>query len=60
MKVQLTCTLDQYHHLGVAANGTKRGAKTVKVDRQALMNLIIDHGRVLARVRPEELEQADG
>lgn len=51
-KVTLTCTLDQYHALSLAAD-TKRGTLT-KVDAGALRALLLDHGRLIKYAKDQE------
>ena len=45
MKVRLTFTEEDQEHLSERANAR---SKTVSVDREALMRLLVDHGNLLA------------
>lgn len=51
--LELTTNADQYNGLVQQAQGTRKSAKVVKVDRQALVNLLIDHSRLLNKTRGE-------
>ena len=47
MTVTLSLTSDLLHALDTALERTKRSSTTVKVDRQALAAILIDHGRMV-------------
>jgi hypothetical protein len=47
MTKPLECTPDQHDHLHNAVNESRKNAKFVKVDRQALWNLLQDHHRLI-------------
>ena len=49
MKVRLTCTLDRFNSLALAADRGR--SKHVAVLRQALKDLMLDHGRLLIAMR---------
>jgi hypothetical protein len=53
MKLKLTCTQRQFDDLHQAIDKVKRTSTTVKVDKQALINLLIDHGKLVAKLTCE-------
>lgn len=54
-----TLTADQEHHLYEAVNNARRSTKFVKVDKDALFTLLVDHARALDAL-PEGYEDAKG
>jgi hypothetical protein len=58
-KIELCCTEGQHHGLLVACDKVRKGTKSVTVDRQALMNLLIDQGRLLRALPQEKLKLPD-
>lgn len=40
------CTQDQFESIHSAVDGTRKGTEFVKVPRQALVNLLLDHTRL--------------
>ena len=48
MTVKLECPLSDYDALAAAVDKTRRGSKTVTVDRDALAALLRDHGKLTA------------
>jgi hypothetical protein len=57
MRPRLLTTAEQYAALTAAAHA--KGKRPAKVDRQALLNLIIDHGAVLAKLRGDYVDQQE-
>ena len=53
MKLKLTCSQKQFDDLNVAIDKVKRTSTTVKVDKQALVNLLIDHCKLVAKLSHE-------
>lgn len=45
--LQLQTTTDQFHGLHASLEKTRRTSETVKVSREALTKLLIDHSRLL-------------
>ncbi|MBX3488904.1 hypothetical protein [Parvibaculum sp.] len=52
MTIKLETTQVQHEHIAACANGRGR---TVRVDREALMNLMIDHTRLRKGYGPKEI-----
>lgn len=48
--VQLLCTLDQFDALHLVLHKAQGKGDFVKVNREALTKLMVDHSRLLARV----------
>lgn len=46
MAIALTCSQEQFEKIHEDLDKTRRTSETVKVDRAALMALMIDHGRL--------------
>lgn len=44
MAITLTCSQEQFEKIHEDLDKTRRTSETVKVDRAALMALLIDHG----------------
>ena len=57
--LRLTLTADQEHHLYEAVNNARKSTKFVKVDKDALFALLVDHGRALAAL-PDGYEDENG
>ena len=57
--VKLTLSIDDHDQLHRVLEGTRSTTTTVKVDRQALANLLIDHGRLLKEVQHEQEVEND-
>ena len=45
--MKLSTTDDQFHLLHVAVNKARENTKTVSVPKEALINLLIDHGKMV-------------
>jgi len=43
----LECTQEQFEDIHESVTRTRSNSKTVKVDKQALVNLLIDHSTLL-------------
>jgi vacuolar-type H+-ATPase subunit D/Vma8 len=56
MKVKLLATRAQYRSLREALDTTRRGTKFIKVEREALDKILLDHSRILAVVDYEDME----
>lgn len=54
--MNLTCTDEQFHSLHAAIDKARSTTKSVAVDKQALINLLLDHGRLLKVVERHRLE----
>lgn len=52
-EMKLLCTDDEYHALHRDLDRTRQTSETVRVGREALGHLLIDHGRLLARLERE-------
>lgn len=48
--VKLKTTEEQFNGLHEAADKARKSSEFVKVNRQALINLLMDHGEVLSKV----------
>jgi hypothetical protein len=46
-KIQFVCSLEQFEKIHLSVDRTRTTSKTVTIDRQALVNLLIDHSRLL-------------
>jgi len=46
----LACTQEQFEGLHAALDHTRRSTQTIKVSREALSNLLMDHSELLAIV----------
>lgn len=55
-----TLTKEQDHHLHSVAFNAERKTTTVRVDVEALRNLLIDHGRLLSQEEYVDAEGNDG
>ena len=53
MQITIETTQDEAEALYRLLAATRRTAKTLTIPRQAFAHLLIDHGRLLAAVRPE-------
>lgn len=53
------CTQSQFELLHTQVNETREGTKYIKVDRQALVNLLEDHA-TLIRIAPKEQWNENG
>jgi hypothetical protein len=49
--LELTCTDEQFHSLHEALSKLRDTTKVAYVDKQALVNLLIDHGKLLQQVQ---------
>jgi hypothetical protein len=56
-KLQLTATSDQFQALHAALDGTRRTTQSIKVDRTALTNLLLDHSRALGVIGKDHYEE---
>ena len=45
--MKLSTTDDQFHLLHVVVNKARENTKTVSVSKEALINLLIDHGKMV-------------
>ncbi len=45
------CSQEQFELLHQQLNDTRKGSKVIKVDRQALQNMLIDYSVLLREVR---------
>jgi len=48
--ITLTTTQDQFESLHEALHKTRQTSETVKVEREALRRLLVDHAQLLQRV----------
>lgn len=53
-EADLYTSLDQFHSTWVRADKTKRTSKTVTVDREALVNLLMDHQQMARALFPDQ------
>lgn len=49
-----TCSKDEFNKLHQSIERTRSTSATVSVDKQALTNLLIDHGKLLSLLKIEE------
>jgi hypothetical protein len=54
--IKLLTSIASQDALHIAEQGVKRSSTTVKVDRQQLINLLIDHGVLCAAIGADSLE----
>jgi hypothetical protein len=52
-RVDFDTTQDQFEGIHKSLDRVRSTSKTVTVDRQALANLLIDHGKLLAILKAE-------
>ena len=57
--IKTLLTEDQEHALNEAALKARKGSVFVKVDKEALQNLLIDHGKLVAAA-PDGIETPEG
>lgn len=50
MRISEACSQEQFELIHAQLEKTRRSSDTVKVDRQALQNLLIDHAQLHAAV----------
>jgi hypothetical protein len=55
-KIKLLTSIASQDALHLAEQAVKRSSTTVKVDRQALINILIDHGVLCAEVGVDNLD----
>jgi hypothetical protein len=55
-KIKLLTGVESQDALHLAEQAVKRSSTTVKVDRQQLINLLIDHGVLCAAIGVDSLE----
>lgn len=47
MKVKLRTTQDEWHGLHLVVHNARKGTESVKVSKAALVNLLMDHSKLL-------------
>ena len=49
--IELVCTQEQFEGIHEELDKVRSNSKTVKVDKQALTNLLIDHSTLLKEIK---------